>query len=485
MKKILIAFAALVVLALIVLFVAVPFYVGTQVEKELAGKTYYFKDYELGLVVTSVSGGVRSSDVEFDLKIYNPQAAALAPKPARDERGLYLALKGKGKIHHGPVAFGWPIITPFVKGGEAGLRFPDNIDPNFKKIIRHFFKDKPPITVSARMGLDDSVKIRITIPDYDGPVPEDTTSRLKWGGLGAWFDITKGGTSYSMGGEAPVIKIVGSQGEFLVTNIQVSGNSEKASQYIWLGSSTFSIGSFVGQIAKEKFNFNDFEYTVDFSEKDDNLEIRLKLGLQSGAGKDFSFKPSSLEIKLKGINRAVFEELVKKIQELNKTISDPAQLPLMMIMTLPRYGLKFLEKPPRLELTGLTVDTDHGRLHIEGALEPALMDPSRRPSLSNIIAGTKARLSFKLSKSLVEEVLKKQLRQSVRARARYGGRTLNKVQEEKMIKNALEQQMNAIMQQKFIMEKGDQYTSDWDLKEGVLKVNGEDRTALLRMFLGR
>lgn len=105
--------------------------------------------------------------------------------------------------------------------------------------------------------------------------------------------------------------------------------------------------------------------------------------------------------------------------------------------------------------------------------------------MANMVAGTKARLSFKLSKSLVEEVLKKQLRQSVRARAKYGGRTLNKAEEDKMIKNALDQQMNAIVQQKFIVEKGDQYTSDWELERGVLKVNGEDRTALLRMFISR
>lgn len=485
MKKILIAIAALAVLTLIVLFAAIPFYVGTQVEKELAGKTFYFKDYELGLVVTSVKAGMRSSDVEFDLKIYNPQAAAIASKPARDERGLYLAIKGKGKIHHGPLAFGWPIVTPFVAGGEAGLRLPDNVDQKLKGLVQHFFGSQPPITVSAKMGLDDSMQIQFTIPDYNGPIPEDTTAYLQWGGLGAWFDIKKGGTSYSMGGEAPVIKLSGPQGEFLATNIQVSGNSEKASQYIWLGSSTFSIGSLAGNMGKEKFNFDGFEYTVRISEKDDNLEIDLRLGLEKGSGKDFSLKPSSLEIKLKGINRAVFEDLVKNIQELNKKVTDPSQLPLMMMMTLPQFGRKFMEKPPQLELTGLTVDTNHGKLNIEGAIKPAWMDPSRRPSLANMVAGTKARLSFKLSKSLVEEVLKKQLRQSVRARAKYGGRTLNKADEDKMIKNALDQQMNAIVQQKFIVEKGDQYTSDWELERGVLKVNGEDRTALLQMFLGR
>ncbi|MEE8435811.1 MAG: DUF945 family protein, partial [bacterium] len=272
MKKILIAIAALVVLALIVLFGAIPFYVGTQVEKELAGKTYQFKDYNLALVVTSVSGGVRSSAVEFDLKIYNPQVAAMAANPARDEMGLYLPLKGKGVIHHGPVAFGWPIITPFIAGGEAGLRFPDDVDPNLKKIIQHFFGDQPPITVSARNGLDDAIQIRFTIPDYNGPLPENAPGTLQWGGLSAWLDMAKGGNSYSMGSEAPVIKIVGPEGEFLATDIRVSGKSEKAGQYLWLGDSTFSIGSLTGQLEKEKFQVEDFEYTVGFSENGDNLE---------------------------------------------------------------------------------------------------------------------------------------------------------------------------------------------------------------------
>ena len=86
---------------------------------------------------------------------------------------------------------------------------------------------------------------------------------------------------------------------------------------------------------------------------------------------------------------------------------------------------------------------------------------------------------------ILEEVLKKQLRQNVRARARYGGRTLDKAEEEKMIKNALNMQMNAILQQKFIMEKDDQYTSDWTLDRGVLTGNGEDQTKYLRMLLSR
>ncbi|MEE8433980.1 MAG: DUF945 family protein, partial [bacterium] len=231
------------------------------------------------------------------------------------------------------------------------------------------------------------------------------------------------------------------------------------------------------------FQFEDFEYTVAFSENGGNLEIALKITVQKGDGKDFSINPSGLEIKLKAINRAVFEDMLKKIQELNKTVTDATRLPTMMFMTLPQYGLKFLEKPPQLELTGLTVDTNHGKLHMEGAIEPAWMDPSRRPSLANMVAGTKAHLSLKLSKSLVEEVLRKQIRQSLRARARNRGRTLDKSDEEKMIKNAIQGSIGPALQQKYIVEKGDQYTSDWNLEQGVLKVNGQDRTALLRMFL--
>lgn len=485
MKKIRIVIAALAVLALVVLYGAIPFYVGTQVEKELAGKTFYFKDYNLALMVTSVKGGVRSSEVEFDLKLYNPQAAALSPNPGRDEKGFYLTLKGKGSIHHGPAAFGWPILTPFVAGGEAGLRLPGDVDPKLKAVIQHFFGDQPPITVSARLGLDDSMQIRLSVPDYNGPLPENVPGTIQWGGLSAWLDLASGGESYSIGGEAPVIKILGQQGEFLATDIRVSGNSAKAGPYLWLGSNTFSIGSLAGRLEKDKFQLEGFAYKVGLSKNGENLEIALRIAMQKGNGKDFSIHPSSLEIKLKGIDRAVFEDMVKTIQELNKTITDPAQLPLMMILTLPPYGLKFLKKPPRLELTGLNVDTNHGQLRIEGAIEPAWMDPSRRPSLPNMVAGTKARLSLRLSKSLVEEVLGRQLRQSLRARAKYRGRTLDQAEEEKMIENAIKLQMGAILQQKFIVEKGDLYTSDWNLEQGVLKVNGQDRTVLLRAILKR
>ena len=483
MKKLPIAILALAVLALIVVFGAIPFYVGTQVEKELAGKSFYFKGYDLALEVTSIRGGLRSSAVEFDLKIYNPQAAALTPNPARDEKGSYLTLKGKGVIHHGPVAFGWPIITPFVAGGEAGLRFPDDVDPKIKDTIQYFFGDQPPITISAKIGLDDAINIRLSVPDYNGPLPENAPGTLQWGGLNARFDIAQGGENYSMAGEAPVIRIAVPDGEFLATNIQVSGNSTKAGPYVWLGSSTFSIGSLSGKAGEENFQLEDFVYSVGLSENGGTLEIALKIGMRKGGGKDFSIKPSGLELKLKGIDRAVFEDMLKKIQELNKNVTDPAQLPILMLMTVPQYGLKFLENPPRLELTGLTIDTNHGKLHLTGAIEPAWMDASRRPSLSNLVAGTKAHLSLNLSKSLVEEVLKRQLRQSLRAQAKNRGRTLKKSEEEKMINNAIKMQTSAVLQQKFIVEKGDNYTSDWNLEQGVLKVNGQDRTALLRMIL--
>lgn len=485
MKKILIAIAALVVLALIVLFGAIPFYVGTQVEKELAGKTYHFKDYNLALAVTSVSGGVRSSAVEFDIKIYNPQMAALAPKPLRDENGFYLPLKGKGVIHHGPVAFGWPIITPFVAGGEAGIRFPDDIDQDLKMVMDKLFGDKAPITVSLKMGLDNSMQFQFSVPDYNGPLPKDSTASLQWGGSSFQVDLAQDGNSYSMTGEVPVIKIVDGNGEFLVTDLRLSGKARKASRYLWLGDSRFSVGSLRGEVAKQKFQFENIEYITKISEKDGNLDYGLKFGLQKGEGKDFSIQPSALEFKIKGINIAVIEDFVKTFQELNKTATDPSQFPMKMVMMLPQFGLKLLENPPQLELTELTVATNHGKLLIQGAVEPAWKDPSKKPSIQNILAGSKARLSLKFSKSLVKELLRKQLLQKVRARAKARGRTLDKAQEESMIDNAITQQMGAVLQQKFILEKGDQYISEWNLDQGVLKNNGEDRTPLLRMFLGR
>ena len=421
--------------------------------------------------------------MEFDLKIYHPQAAALAPNPARDEKGAYLTLKGKGVIHHGPVAFGWPIITPFVAGGEAGLRLPGDVNPVLMGIVHHFFGDRPPITISARMGLGDTLRFGFSVPDFNGRLPGNAPGTIQWGGLSAWLEMAKDGNSFSMGSEAPGIKIVGSSGDILATDIRLSGKSAKAGDSLWLGGLTFSIGSMAGRQGKENFQLEDFKYTVGLSENGGNLEIALKIAVKKGLGKDFSINPSCLEMKLKGINRALFEDMVKKFLQRNKTVADLSRLLPMMADTWRSYRLKFRNMPPRLELTGLTIDTNHGKLRITGAIEPAWMDASRRPSLSNLVAGTKAHLSLNLSKSLVEEVLKRQLRQSLRAQAKNRGRTLKKSEEEKMINNAIKMQTSAVLQQKFIVEKGDNYTSDWNLEQGVLKVNGQDRSALLRMIL--
>ena len=62
--------------------------------------------------------------------------------------------------------------------------------PDFQKIVTHFFGDRPPITVSAKMGLDDSIQIRLSVPDYNGPFPENVPGAIQWGGVNAWFDIT-------------------------------------------------------------------------------------------------------------------------------------------------------------------------------------------------------------------------------------------------------------------------------------------------------
>ena len=485
MKKIPLAISALAALALIVIFAAIPFYIGTQVEKELAGKIYELKDYGLALVVTSIRGGVRSSDVEFDLKIYHPQAAALAPNPARDEKGAYLTLKGKGVIHHGPVAFGWPIITPFVAGGEAGLRLPGDVNPVLMGIVQHFFGDRPPITISARMGLGDTLRFGFSVPDFNGRLPGNAPGTIQWGGLSAWLEMAKDGNSFSMGSEAPGIKIVGSRGDILATDIRLSGKSAKAGDSLWLGGLTFSIGSMAGRQGKENFQLEDFKYTVGLSENGGNLEIALKIAMKKGQGRDFSINPSGLEMKLKGINRALFEDMLKKFLQRNKTVADLSRLLPMMAETWRSYRLKFRNMPPRLELTGLNLDTNHGKLRIEGAIEPPWMDPFRRPSPSYMAAGTKAHLSFKLSKSLVAEVFERHLRQKLRALARNRGLTLDKSVEERMIKNAIDLQMGSVLQQKYLVERGDHYTIDWTLEQGVFKVNGEVQTALLREFLRR
>ena len=190
-------------------------------------------------------------------------------------------------------------------------------------------------------------------------------------------------------------------------------------------------------------------------------------------------------MKLQGINRALFEDMLKKFLQRNKTVADLSRLLPMMAETWRSYRLKFRNMPPRLELTGLNLDTNHGKLRIEGAIEPPWMDPFRRPSPSYMAAGTKAHLSFKLSKSLVAEVFERHLRQKLRALARNRGLTLDKSVEERMIKNAIDLQMGSVLQQKYLVEQGDHYTIDWTLEQGVFKVNGEVQTALLREFLRR
>ncbi len=407
-----------------------------------------------------------------------------------------------------------------VKPGETATTV-NLIAPEITEVLGKI----PPLNIHTKMTADGSGNSQFDLPAFKREVEEDgQKGKLDWQGLSgavSYVDpqLTAPKGEFKLAGlnlqiepdmgmqfknltlsgaldadgipeklhfDLPEFILNSDEGDMSLNGVLLDADVFEARPDLKLGKGMLRINNFTFQEGESQARLKNFSmsggaalagevinYTLDL----DVDEFFLPKGLSPEIKEDTQLAYTS-KLEFRNIDAAAIADIQKTARELQQQQSsgaiseDMVGIVLMgkMMESLP----KLWQKSPELALNNLKLDTSAGKLN--GNLQ-IKVDGTRPMQLENPEALKKAlsgQADFSLDKSLLQKVTEMQIRDSLPPPAAGAEGEAPQGPSDEQIQQMVEAQIQALVQQKFLVPEGESYRLKAEFKEGRLLVNGKD-----------
>lgn len=452
--------AALVAVALI--YPATSWYSGTRIQQVLDEHYADMKSHPaLKVSERFYERGFFSSTerLKFDI------AMTVTAEDGSLQMGEPLRMSVLNRIQHGPLPRLGTLAAATLDSeldveGEAGAK------------LRETLGDKPALQAQTVVRFDGSGHSRMTTPALELELAADTERALRvaFSAFQADIDFGPGMRQYTMklgidrfSMEDPSLRIVMS--ELALDADQRRLFDDEAWLYVGKQRATIASlhaeGKDDGEMAGTDLQLERLSYEVDAPADGDYVDVIAMLGTEVLRVGGSDYGPAHYDFSIKHLHGRTLMELYRSLIEVS---SDPAQLalqaedPAAMFAPLAEPALTLLAHDPEFSIDRISFTSPHGTASLSAHVNLKGIEPDELNNPMMLLAKINAAAEASLPQGLVVALI---------------GAQAQSPQEAAVVAAQLQQQLDMLEAQGFIVRKGGQLSSRAALSKGQLTINGQ------------
>jgi uncharacterized protein YdgA (DUF945 family) len=193
-------------------------------------------------------------------------------------------------------------------------------------------------------------------------------------------------------------------------------------------------------------------------------DIQIPESLNPGGFSQMSF---NMDLLLSNLEGTVFAELQKTLRNLKAQGMNEDMMGLAVMGQVMQSAPQLLQVSPKIDLSNLSLHTNNGNADANLKISFDGSQPLKMDKLELLKKLLSAEAHIKLDKSLVNTILMEQLKAELPAAGSPEAAQAPKAEE------LVKMQIEAFIEQKFIVDAGEHYTIDAQFKDSKLMLNGE------------
>jgi uncharacterized protein YdgA (DUF945 family) len=453
-KKIIIGVLALITLAAIL--AGLPYFAGLRTEKYFLETMNAYSEYPyINFRVTDYKRGWFTSYAEsaMEINIMNEK----------------IPVAFKHEIEHGPSLSNIGLAKVITR-----ISFSEKTESE----LNYYFKERAPIEMTTYIGMLGGQEIELTIPSFDGHPNGKDNVNINWKGLDGKIDVASDMSRYAGKIKAPLLAISEQKGGAArIDNIVMDMDMKQRAEGLWLGNTSVNIDSIEFYIDKkkpdseiEKINIKGISFDQTSSEEDGLISQAVIGRADSITAVDRTFKEGVFDAEIRNVSMEAFLNLQHKMKVIaeNNLPEDEARKRIFEAMKdlLP----EFLSHSPEYIINRVAFSSDKGDIHANARVKYVGNGDYKAFDPVNDLA-CDAMLS--VPKEFLREIALTFTRKQISNQLKPAGTNMTEEDFEKLCQQAVDKNIEVLLQNNFIVEDGDTYTSRFALGDAGMTLNGK------------
>lgn len=388
---------------------------------------------------------------------------------------------------------------------EIMLPYPEDMTESLDE------ENLPNLDLVTRVGDDGKGSTQFSIAAFESEIEgEDTEGKLTWMGLsgnmtytgnlesptadfkapGLFIDMGEEGglkmEALSLSGtmnqyfeplkmdfKLPTLSFISEEADFIIDSLTAKVDLEEKIEGLQLGTAEIKLKELKVD-AEEKVALKDFSISSDGQMQSEDLvkyltkfnigQITLPEEAQKAMGGLNDLK-LQLDIELSNINAATIADIHKTVRQLQAQGMNQEMMGFALMSKLMEASTALLPKSPQIAIQSLQVNTNQGDLKGHLNLSYDGKQPLNMQNPAQMIQALLGDTKMQISKALLKRVITEQVRSEMPEEA---GDQAPKPED------MADMQIQAFVQQKFLVDTGDTYTLEANMKAGKLMLNGQE-----------
>lgn len=455
--KIVIALAAFALI-----YPAATWYSGQRIQSVLDEQYADMKSHpSLKVSERTYERGLFSSTEKVSFEMAMPVAA----EDGTLQAGEPLRLSMISQIQHGPLP-GFKTVaaamldSELVLEGEAGAA------------LRESLGGKAPLVARTVVQFDGGGHSAMSSPAFELELPDGTGQALRIGfsGFKADIDFSAGMRSYTMKGTADGLSMEDPNMQIALSGLVFDADQHRLfddEAWLYVGKQRATVASMKaeakedGELGDASFLLERLSYDIDMPGKGEYLDIKALMGTEVLRVADVDYGPAHYDFSVKHLHGRTLMDLYRKLLEIS---SDPAQLamqaedPAALFAPLAGPAMTLLAHDPEFSIDRISFTSPHGTASLSAHVNLKGIEPDELNNPMMLLAKINAAAEASLPQGLVVALI---------------GAQAQSPQEAAVVAAQLQQQLDMLEAQGFIVRKGGQLSSRAALSKGQLTINGQ------------
>lgn len=501
MNKRILAVITSIVLVLILIVLALPYYLGIKAQQSLEEQRILLsKNAFLTVEKHEYRRGWFTSEETMLLRFKPTFLAGIQQQlPDNVRTVLQQPITIVNHINHGLFANGIHPVRAYV---NTEFQY----TPDAKQILARFFGQETPVKLNNTINLSGSGQMRLVIPKFN--YEELSGIKINWLGLESIIDYTPGFNSFDTHTNSLGLNIIlADKGKVSYENLQLNSHTENGHTAISLGSSDLhiknmefewkdtgdssirldqlvnlvtdlQIGAFInptGSSMPAKIAVENLNFSTKTSAQDKWINSNGKFGFAKLHYGSDNYGPLNIDVSAEHLDAASLAALKNKFTQLSTQKLTNEELRNAIVAAVKNEGLGLFTNSPLLRLNSFKLEMPQGVVDVHGYLTFKNLVANDLQQLSLMLNKTESEMDFAIPQALLENVAVTQARSLFTVDESAGGvEALEDI--DQTIRLMIDSVVKSMHSRGFIVIENGVLKTHLKLKNGKLFLNGKGFT---------
>lgn len=359
------------------------------------------------------------------------------------------------------------------------------LPPEAAEKLQTYFNDTPPLSAVTKVGYGGSSTTTLSSPGYSGALQNDAETHLEWKGLNG--SVSSNGQDHlSMTLNAPGLKLKDEEGEMTLSSLSYSSELKQGAHELWYGTADGTLEGMLVDVTTPqngpfRMQLQKLRFDSEQREDGDLVDIDGKFTIDTLDVNGYTVENAIYDTGYHNLDAASLSAINRVMRE---TMRQQPQQPEQMMAEILQHVEKLLSRQPELHIRQLQVDTPQGQ--VSGNMKLALTEgfsPQMMSDVSQLLDVMQLDMEASLPQVMLREMFSNSARSTVVRMANAQGQELNPDELQQQVETLTEQQIQGLLSQGMMVEKGESYASTLHYAPHTLTINDQDATPMIQGFL--